>query len=237
MSPPSFFRLPACIRCIVYDALAEAEEDVHYNRTIASSTPGHGISTAASKQQATIFRLNIMLVNKQFRREYCAELFRVWNAEVILHDTILSPNGFLQDTFQERSVLANAKSWKLGGHVGEFPGPEPQYSVYIDLHHCRDDGYLPTWHHLTEDLKLWFGVSNAYYVRVVERVEAAIRIAACEGENGLTYEGASKVIDAFHLNDPADDEVGENGDGLLDERDEDEVAWSPDETGRGSGNW
>ncbi|TKA42160.1 hypothetical protein B0A54_07248 [Friedmanniomyces endolithicus] len=127
-----------------------------------------------------------MLVNKQFRREYCAELFRVWNAEVILHDTILSPNGFLQDTFQERSVLANAKSWKLGGHVGEFP---------------------------------------------------AIRIAACEGENGLTYEGASKVIDAFHLNDPADDEVGENGDGLLDERDEDEVAWSPDETGRGSGNW
>ena len=55
--------------------------------------------------------------------------------------------------------------------------------VYIDLHHCRDDGYLPTWHHLTEDLKLWFGVSNALYVRVVERRQqfapqcASVRLA------------------------------------------------------------
>ncbi|KAK0362594.1 hypothetical protein LTR59_014715 [Friedmanniomyces endolithicus] len=223
MSPSSFFRLPSCIRCIVYDALAEAEEDVRYNRTIAPSTPGHGLSTTVSKQQATIFRLNIMLVNKQFRREYCAELFRVWNAELILDDTILSPNAFLKDDFQERSILANAKSWKLGGYVGGVSGPEPQYIVSTPAR-------------AIQAYELVRSEQRTICARRGE--EAAIRSAVCECEVGLTYEGASNIINAFHVNDLADDDDdGENGEGLLDEYDGDGVAWSPDETGSGLGIW
>lgn len=54
----------------------------------------------------------------------------------------------------------------------------------------------------------------------------------------MTYEGASNIINAFHVNDLADDDDdGENGEGLLDEYDGDGVAWSPDETGSGLGIW
>ncbi|KAK0264369.1 hypothetical protein B0A54_06338 [Friedmanniomyces endolithicus] len=238
MSSSSFFRLPACIRCIVYEALAEAEEDVLYNRTVAPSTPGHGLSTVASKQQASTFRLNIVLVNKQSRREYCAELFHLWDAEITLLGTISSPNESMLDTFQERSILANAKSWKLVGHLGGFPDPEPHYSVYIDLPRRREEGYQPTWQHLGEDVKLWNGVSDIQYLGVVERVETAIRAAVCECENGLTYEGASKIVAAFNLGDLVDEaNDGANGEGLQDEYDGDGVVCSPDETGSGSGIW
>ncbi|KAK1812438.1 hypothetical protein LTR12_013182 [Friedmanniomyces endolithicus] len=161
-----------------------------------------------------------MQVNKQFRREYCAELFRVWDAVVILFDSGTTPNTALKDTFHERSILANAKSWELGGYVGGSSGPEPQYS------------------HLDDGVRSWFGVSKAQYARMVERVEAAVRTAVCECEKGLTFESASNIIDAFHLNDPADDDDdGENGDGLLDEYGGEEVAWTSDDTGRGSGIW
>ncbi|KAK4899407.1 hypothetical protein LTR27_003140 [Elasticomyces elasticus] len=216
--------LPTDIRQIIYDLIVQTEKLTHRNTNPPPNYPGQGRSTVFGEQRATDDCLNAFLVNKQLYREILAVWCRAHCFKFTAYDTGVFPKMTLVDTARERSIVANARSYKVEGHVGGWTGSVPHYSVEIDVHRCRDTGYRPVWVHLASELKHWFGVSDVQYQSMVTRVEAAMSTAIASCVEGLTWEGVSGIIDAFHLCDLLDDGEDSN-DQPKHENDEDDGDW------------
>ncbi|KAK5735636.1 hypothetical protein LTR17_007987 [Elasticomyces elasticus] len=217
-------KLPTDIRQIIYDLIVQTEKLTHCNTNSPPSYPGQSVSTVIGEQRATNDCLNAFLVNKQLYRELLAVWCRAHRFKFTAYDTGVFPKMTLVDTERERSIVANARSYKIEGHVGGWAESVPHYSVKIDVHRCRDLGYRPVWFHLTSELKRWFGVSDVQYQSMVNRVKAAVSTAIASCAEGLTWEGVSGIIDAFHLCDLLDDGEGSD-DKPSHENDEDDGDW------------